>query len=115
MGRLWSSIPPAPAQPAHTYVCDPLPAVHRGRHPHLRANLLQPATPVPPRKGALTRVPGGQTLARRGPGAASRPQVWRGGDAAKLAIHSMGSAAADGSPLRCAPSAFMNGGGCAAS
>ena len=38
-----------------------------------------------------------------------------GWDAAGLAIDSRGRAAADGSPLRCAPSAFMNGGGCAAS
>ena len=45
---------------------------------------------VHPCKGAHARVPDGQTLARRGVGAANRPQVRRGGDAAGLAIHNRG-------------------------
>ena len=57
-----------------------------------RPQPAEPASDKPRRdrtcKGALTRVPDGQTLAKRGPGAAERPQARRGGDAAELAIHS---------------------------
>ena len=59
------------------------------------------------RKGALTRGPDGQTLARRGPGAAERPQVRRDGDAAGLAIHSMGSRGGIASS-RCAVDRFVD-------
>ena len=65
-------------------------------------------------KGAPTAVPDGQTLARRGPGAAFGPQVRREGTPPDPRSTAWAAAAADGSPLRCAPSAFMNGGGCAA-
>ena len=65
-------------------------------------------------KGALPRVPDGQTLAKRGPGAARRPQVRRGGDAAELAIHSRGRRRLTGRRFAVRSSAFMNGSGCAA-
>ena len=64
----------------------PQPAVHRGRRsPRPR----EPACSLPrrtrTRQGRAARGPGGQTLARRGPGAACQPQARRGGDAAGLA------------------------------
>ena len=64
------------------------PAVHRVAAPPPARTCL--SLPRRPRacKGAHARVPGGQTLAKRGPGAALSSQVRRGGDAAGLAIHS---------------------------
>ena len=89
-----------------------------GSDPHTRPNLLEPATPNPPRQGAPAPWRGPPvrptaTLTRRN-GVAERLQVRRGGDAAKLAIHSRAGGGILVSPPRCAPSAFINGGGCAA-
>ena len=76
-------------------------------------------------KGAHVRRGLRQTLARRGPGAADRPQVRRGGDAAGLAIDSRGRrrhtgrrfavSAPRSSMVAAAPQQWLiNGSGCAA-
>ena len=75
--------------------------------------LLSLPRPSPTRKGAMRRC-AVVTLVGRATGAALSSQVRRAGDAAGFAMDSMGRAAC-GSPLRCAPAAFINGGGCAAS
>ena len=97
----------------------------RPRHARRTRDLVQAASPRPtapakpatpnPRASRHTGTrPRGRPLTRRNR-RGSQPQVRRDGDAAGLAIHSRGRAAATVSPSRCAPSAFMNGGGCAAS
>jgi hypothetical protein len=77
-------------------------------------DLLEPATPVPRLQGCAVAQPSGRPLSNGERGRGSSAAGSAGGDAAGLAIDSMGRAAADGSPLRCARSALINGGGSAA-
>ena len=92
----------------------PSPLSIAGGDPHARANLLEPATPNPRTSRALLRAPYGQTLARRGPGAA-RPAAGSAGWGRRRARDTQqGQAAATGRRLAAPTSAFINGGGCAA-
>ena len=93
----------------------PRPAVHRGRrtpHPRKPAGACH-AEPAHV-KGAHCAPPARQTLDRRGTGAANRPQVRRGGDAAGLAINSMAGGGITCRRFAVLRPRLMNGGGCAA-
>ena len=89
----------------------PSPAVHHVAAPHARPHPPEPATPIPHRKGAL-RAALTATL-RYGTGAASRPQVRRVGTPPGLR-YTAGAGGDRRVAARCAPAAFINGGGCAA-
>ena len=86
-----------------------------GGDPHARPNLLSLPRRTRACKGALRASLARQTLARRGTGAAFRPQVRRGGDAAGLAIDSRGRRRHTGRRFAVLVASLINGGGCAAS
>ena len=79
---------PPVAPPPRRVPPDPLSIA--GSDPHARLDLLKPATPQLPCKGACAPLSRLSPLPGAADGAAERPQVRRGGDAAKLAIDSRG-------------------------